>query len=99
MKREKLVILPKLNDCNRDLSKQWFVYYSVHNPQTGEIEVESALILLKKFYTECRWELRKLARVNMSVVIDNEVCNLHYICDGFTLDFTVKEGGLPYEHN
>ncbi len=36
IKRE--VILPKLNDANGDLSKQWFVYFSVLNPATGRLK-------------------------------------------------------------
>lgn len=36
--RQKLVILPKLNDCSGDPDKQWFVYYSVRNPRTNKME-------------------------------------------------------------
>jgi integrase len=36
--RQKLVILPKLNDCHGDTDKQWFVYYSVRNPRTNKME-------------------------------------------------------------
>jgi integrase len=35
--RQKLVILPKLNNCAGDTEKQWFVYYSVRNPRTGKM--------------------------------------------------------------
>lgn len=38
MKRKKLVILPKLNDSGGDLSKKWFIYYTVRNPRTNEME-------------------------------------------------------------
>lgn len=38
MKRKKLVILPKLNDAGGDLSKKWFVYYSVRDPRTDKME-------------------------------------------------------------
>jgi len=33
MKRKKMIILPRLNNCSGDLSKKWFVYYSVRNPK------------------------------------------------------------------
>jgi len=33
MKRQKLFIRPKLDDCNGDLTKQWFIYYSVPDSQ------------------------------------------------------------------
>lgn len=36
---KKEVILPKLNDCRGDLSRQWFVYFSVMNPATGRMKV------------------------------------------------------------
>lgn len=31
-------ILPRLNDCGGDLEKQWFVYYSIVNPETGKLK-------------------------------------------------------------
>ena len=38
MKRQKLIILPQLNECSGDLTKKWFVFYSVLNPKTGKLE-------------------------------------------------------------
>lgn len=38
MKREKIAILPKLFDYNGDLSKKWYVYFSVVNPRTNKLE-------------------------------------------------------------
>ena len=38
MKRKKIVILPKLNDAGGDLSKKWFVYYSVRDPRTDKMK-------------------------------------------------------------
>ncbi len=35
--RQKLIILPKLNDCHADPGKQWFVYYSCRDPRTGKM--------------------------------------------------------------
>lgn len=35
---KKEVILPKLNHCNGDITKQWFVYYSVLNPASGKMK-------------------------------------------------------------
>ena len=37
MKRQKICILPRLNDCNGDTNKQWFVYYSYLNPKTNKM--------------------------------------------------------------
>ncbi len=37
MNRQKLIILPKLNHCSGDPSRQWFVYYSVRDPRTGKM--------------------------------------------------------------
>ena len=38
MKRIKLIILPKLNDAGGNLSKKWFVYYSVREPRTKKMQ-------------------------------------------------------------
>lgn len=38
MKRKKIVILPKLNDAGGDLSKKWFVFYSVRDPRTDKMK-------------------------------------------------------------
>ena len=38
MRRKKIVILPKLNDAGGDLSKKWFVYYSVRDPRTDKMK-------------------------------------------------------------
>ena len=38
VKRKKIVILPKLNDAGGNLSKKWFVYYSVRDPRTDKME-------------------------------------------------------------
>jgi integrase len=35
--RQKLIILPKLCSCNSNPLKQWFVYYSCRDPQTGKM--------------------------------------------------------------
>ena len=38
MKQEKYAILPKLNDGGGDLTKRWFIFYSVRNPNSGKLE-------------------------------------------------------------
>lgn len=38
MKREKIAILPQLNDCQGNLSKKWFVYFSCKDPRTGQMK-------------------------------------------------------------
>lgn len=35
--RQKLVIMPKLNHCGGDASRQWFVYYSARDPHSGKM--------------------------------------------------------------
>lgn len=35
--RQKLVILPKLNNCSGSLSRQWFVFYSCRDPRSGKM--------------------------------------------------------------
>lgn len=35
---KKEVIMPKLNDCRGDLSRQWFIYFSILNPATGRMK-------------------------------------------------------------
>lgn len=34
----KKCILPRLNDCNGDIHRQWFVYYSFLDPRTGNMK-------------------------------------------------------------
>jgi integrase len=37
MKREKMIILPQLNDCGGDILKKWFIYYSVRDARNGKM--------------------------------------------------------------
>jgi integrase len=37
-RRRKEIVMPHLNDCGGDLSKKWYVEYSVRNPQTDSLE-------------------------------------------------------------
>ncbi|MCL1942229.1 MAG: hypothetical protein FWF54_01575 [Candidatus Azobacteroides sp.] len=59
----------------------------------GTIDAQSALSILRNFYTECRKEIRKLTKVKTSFTVDDEICSLHFIADGFDLNLIVKEGG------
>lgn len=38
MSRQKLIIMPKLHDYKGDLKKQWFVFFSYRNPNTGKMQ-------------------------------------------------------------
>lgn len=38
MKRNKIAILPRSNNCGGDLSKKWFVYYSYKDPRNGQMK-------------------------------------------------------------
>ena len=38
MKRQKICILPQLNNQKGNLRKQWFVFYSYKNPKTGKMQ-------------------------------------------------------------
>lgn len=51
MSRIKIAIPPKVNTCGGDLSKKWFVYYSIKNPQTGKMERFKDYKGLHKFKT------------------------------------------------
>ncbi len=33
------VILPKMNHCKGDISRQWFIYFSIKDPATGRMQV------------------------------------------------------------
>lgn len=47
-KMKQLIIrLPMLYDARGDISKKWFVYYSVPNPKTGKMERFKELAGLK----------------------------------------------------
>jgi len=61
--------------------------------RSGKIDVQSALQILKEFYTECRKEFRKLEKVQTSITSGDDIYSLHFICDGFNLDMIIKEGG------
>lgn len=37
-RRRKEIVMPHLNDCGGDLSKKWYVEYSIRNPQTNSME-------------------------------------------------------------
>jgi hypothetical protein len=37
-RRKKEIILPHLNDSGGDMSKTWYVEYSLKNPVTGKTE-------------------------------------------------------------
>ncbi|MDR1097366.1 MAG: site-specific integrase, partial [Tannerella sp.] len=37
-RRKKELVMPHLNNCGGDLSKMWYVEYSIRNPQSGEME-------------------------------------------------------------
>ncbi len=37
-RRKKELVMPHLNNCGGDLTKKWYVEYSIRNPQTGEME-------------------------------------------------------------
>ena len=38
MKREKLIIPPKVNTCGGDINKKWFIYYSVKDHRDGKMK-------------------------------------------------------------
>jgi integrase len=37
-RRRKEVVMPHLNNCGGDMKKNWYVEYSIRNPQSGEME-------------------------------------------------------------
>jgi len=50
MNRKKMVILPVLNNCGSDLSKKWFVMFSVRNPKTDKMQLFKVYSPLGKFH-------------------------------------------------
>jgi hypothetical protein len=48
--RKKMIILPTLNNCGGDLSKKWFVMYSVRNPKTDKMHLFKIYSPLGKFH-------------------------------------------------
>ena len=48
-------------------------------------EIQSAILILKDFYNECRKELRNFAK-------GGEISSLYFSCDGFDFRFIVKKG-------
>jgi integrase len=57
MTRQKICILPKLNDCNGDARKQWFVFFSYRNPASNKM----IRFRLYDGFTECRTKKAKYA--------------------------------------
>lgn len=55
MKREKLIILPRLHDYNGDIRKQWFVFFSYRNPASGKMQ----RFRIYDGFTECRTKKAK----------------------------------------
>lgn len=51
MAKKKMIILPRLHNCNGDLKKQWFVFYSVRNPRTDKMERFKVSQGLNKFHS------------------------------------------------
>ena len=37
-RRKKEIVMPHLNDCGGDLTKKWYVEYSIRNPKTDKME-------------------------------------------------------------
>jgi integrase len=37
-RRKKEIVMPHLNDCGGDMTKKWYVEYSLRNPKTGKME-------------------------------------------------------------
>lgn len=72
MKREKLIILPQLNDCGGDIIKKWFIYYSFRNPLTGKMErIKTYKGLHKKKTAQARRSLAK----KIALKITNDLKN------------------------
>ncbi|MDR1676215.1 MAG: site-specific integrase, partial [Tannerella sp.] len=52
-RRKKEIVMPHLNDCGGDLSKKWYVEYSIRNPQTDNMERVRLYEEINRFQT-CR---------------------------------------------
>lgn len=91
MIRNKLVILPKLNDCAGDPRKQWHIYFSARNPKTGK---------MKRFriydgFTDCRTKKEKYAHAEKLIGLYSERLKTGW--DPFADDSTaIYEDHLQY---
>ncbi len=50
-RRRKEIVMPHLNDCGGDISKKWYVEYSIRNPQTGKMERIRHYDGINQYYT------------------------------------------------
>lgn len=86
--KQKIAILPKLYDFNGDLTKKWYVYFSIRNPQTGKM-------VMKKVYTGLfRLKTQKERRVQAEKLITEYTL---LIKQGH--DFFSKQKGEIYTDN
>lgn len=51
MKRNKICILPAIDNCNGDISKKWFVFFSYRDPRNGKMKRFKIYTGLHKFKT------------------------------------------------
>jgi integrase len=62
MIREKIAIMPRLYDCKGDLTKKWFIYFSVKDPRSGKMVRIKKYDLINKGHTKSeRLETAKIS--------------------------------------
>ena len=71
-RRKKEIIMPHLNDCGGDLTKKWYVEYSIRNPKTFKMERVRIYESINQFSTyEERFNLAQKVIVHYSKQIQS----------------------------
>lgn len=91
MSRQKICILPKLNDCGGDARKQWFVYFSHRNPANNKM----CRFRLYDGFTQCKTKKAKYAHAEK--VIQDYIHRLQNGWNPFEDDLkAIYEDSLQY---
>jgi len=94
MKREKIAILPKVFDYDGDMSKKWYVYFSVKDPRSGKMVV-------KKLYAGLFKEKNKEKRYKVAEQIISKYTELLRTGYNFLTDETesIYSDSLQYQNS
>ncbi|MEG1587347.1 MAG: site-specific integrase [Bacteroidales bacterium] len=89
-RRKSIVILPSLRDCKGDMTKQWFVEYSIRNPKTDKME-------RKRHYINKDLTATKRVQEGESIIKDL-TDKLHTGWTPFERDDVIFEDNLEYSN-
>jgi len=78
-RRKKEFVIPHLNDCGGDLTKKWYVEYSIRNPKTGKMERVRNYGEINRFSTrEARLKSARKIIESCSKAIQSQCENRYY---------------------